>query len=377
MTEHLSGYPALPVIVIGGYLGAGKTTLLNHLLRHAQGRRLAVLVNDFGELSIDADLIVGQDGDVLRLAGGCVCCAIGSDLIESLLQLGESTRPPDLVLIETSGVALPGAVGRGAKLAPGVRLEGVVVMVDGSCVQTLASDRHVGDTVLQQLHDADLLVLNKLDLLEPTRLPGLRQWLQDQTPGAVMIEAIEGQVPADAVLGLRLRDDVTDDGDDLLNRDDETVDAIHPAAHDGLALGSRPDRIRPRAATVPAASRFSTFTAQMPDAMDVEALIQALSDPRLGIVRAKGIVNDDRRGPLVLQGVGARWRTDAATPEQAISASAGKLVVIGLAHAFNPDTLAALIGAHAARSRTRDASEPSGFRYDGASSSPHPTGRRT
>jgi G3E family GTPase len=328
MTEHLPGPPALPVIVIGGYLGAGKTTLLNHLLRHAQGRRLAVLVNDFGELSIDADLIVGQDGDVLRLAGGCVCCAIGSDLIESLVQLGESPRPPDLVLIETSGVALPGAVGRGAKLAPGVRLEGVVVMVDASCVQTLAGDRHVGDTVLQQLHDADLLVMNKIDLLEPVCLPGLRQWLQEQAPGAVMIEAIDGQVPAHAVLGLRLHDDATDDV---------------------IALGSRRDRIGPRAASVPAASRFSTFTAQLPQSIDVPALIQALSDPRLGIVRAKGIVTDLVRGPLVLQGVGARWRADAASPEQAASASAGKLVVIGLADAFDPDTLAALIDAHTAR----------------------------
>lgn len=362
MTEHLPGPPALPVIVIGGYLGAGKTTLLNHLLRHAQGRRLAVLVNDFGELSIDADLIVGQDGDVLRLAGGCVCCAIGSDLIESLVQLGESPRPPDLVLIETSGVALPGAVGRGAKLAPGVRLDGVVVMVDASCVQTLAGDRHVGDTVLQQLHDADLLVMNKLDLLEPARLPGLRQWLQEQAPGAVMIEAIDGQVPAHAVLGLRLRDDVTDEGNDPMDLSDETVNAVHPAARDRFALGSLRDRIGPRAASVPAASRFSTFTAQLPPSMDVAALIQALSDPRWGIVRAKGIVTDLGRGPLVLQGVGARWRTDAASPEQAASASAGKLVVIGLADAFDPDTLAALIGAHTARGLTPDASEPTGFR---------------
>ena len=104
----------LPVTVIGGYLGAGKTTLVNHLLRHAGGRRIAVLVNDFGALPIDADLIEARDGDLLAIAGGCVCCSYGSDLMDALAALLERSPRPDHLVIETSGVALPGSVARSA-----------------------------------------------------------------------------------------------------------------------------------------------------------------------------------------------------------------------------------------------------------------------
>ena len=99
---------SVAVTVIGGYLGAGKTTLVNHLLRAADGLRLAVLVNDFGALPIDRDLIVGSDGDTLEISGGCICCSYGSDLMEALLDLPRRRPGIDRVLIETSGVALPG-----------------------------------------------------------------------------------------------------------------------------------------------------------------------------------------------------------------------------------------------------------------------------
>ena len=122
-TKSFRCWPAMPLstIVLGGYLGAGKTTLLNHLLRHAQGRRIAVMVNDFGDIGIDADLIESTDGEVMNLSGGCICCSVGSDLVAALMALPQRVPPPDLVLIETSGVALPGSVARGARLAPGVR----------------------------------------------------------------------------------------------------------------------------------------------------------------------------------------------------------------------------------------------------------------
>ena len=99
---------ALPVTVIGGYLGAGKTTLVNHLLRHAEGRRLAVLVNEFGELPIDADLIEAEGDDLISISGGCVCCSFGSDLTAALLRLAALEPRPDHVVIEASGVAIPG-----------------------------------------------------------------------------------------------------------------------------------------------------------------------------------------------------------------------------------------------------------------------------
>ena len=100
----------IPVSVIGGYLGAGKTTLVNHLLRNANGRKLAILVNEFGELPIDADLIEADDGDMISIAGGCICCSYGSDLVGALMELPERMPDMDGMLIEASGVALPGAL---------------------------------------------------------------------------------------------------------------------------------------------------------------------------------------------------------------------------------------------------------------------------
>ena len=106
----------VPVTVVGGYLGAGKTTLVNHLLRNAGGRRLAILVNDFGSLPIDADLIEAEEDDLISIAGGCVCCSFGSDLMGALMKLAARTPAPDHLLIETSGVALPGSVARSVAL---------------------------------------------------------------------------------------------------------------------------------------------------------------------------------------------------------------------------------------------------------------------
>ena len=135
----------LPTVVIGGYLGAGKTTLVNHLLRTAAGRRIAVLVNDFGEIAIDAELILGAEGGVLSLAGGCVCCTIGEDLVGALETLLTREPRPDLLLIATSGVGMPGAVAQTAGLMADLLVEGVVVLMDAETVSSAAADRYVGD----------------------------------------------------------------------------------------------------------------------------------------------------------------------------------------------------------------------------------------
>src|SRR5690606_31404360 len=116
----------IPVTVLGGYLGVGKTTLLNHLLRENDGRRLAVLVNDFGDIDIDAELIESREGSVLSLAGGCICCSVGSDLVGALLDLPRQANAPDQILIETSGVALPGAVAQTVGLVASLALDAVI-----------------------------------------------------------------------------------------------------------------------------------------------------------------------------------------------------------------------------------------------------------
>jgi len=116
-----TGVPlTLPVTVIGGYLGAGKTTLINHLLRTANGMRLAVLVNEFGALSIDEDLIEAEQDDIISIAGGCICCSFGDDLSAALMDICAFKPPPDHILIEASGVAVPAAIDTSLTVLPGV-----------------------------------------------------------------------------------------------------------------------------------------------------------------------------------------------------------------------------------------------------------------
>jgi G3E family GTPase len=317
---------ALPVVVLGGYLGAGKTTLVNHLLRHAAGRRIAVMVNDFGDVGIDADLIVARDGDVVNLAGGCVCCSVGSDLVGALCALPARCPRPDLVLIETSGVALPGAVARSIRLAPGVEVDGVVVMADAETVRARAGDRYVGDTVSQQLRDADLLIVNKVDLVDAAALSALHRWLAVEAPRARRLEAVGADVPADVVLGLA-----------------GAGAPVSSLARRGPGLFSgdvSARRLAARAPTVRTADRYDTASVELPGPVDALALGAALADPALGLIRAKGMFAAADGSPHALQLVGPRWRVE---PASCAVAGPGRLVVIGLRGAFDADAVLASV----------------------------------
>ena len=285
----------LPAIVIGGYLGAGKTTLVNHLLRQAQVqvcRRIAVLVNDFGDINIDADLIEGQQGDVLALSGGCICCSFGADLVGALESVAQREPAPDVVLIESSGVALPGLVARSAKLARGISLDAVVVVADAETLRERAADIYVGDTVMQQLRDADLLLLNKTDLVSGAALRGLHRWLDEQTLRAPMIDISQGAIEPDVVLGLQQR----------------------PRAS---LWGGTPT---PR-------DIFESRSIELPYAVDPPALAAQLA---LCTLRAKGWVHDAHGQRWLVQVVGTRWSVTPAPP----SDEAAGLVLIGLKHSL-------------------------------------------
>ncbi|MBL0087873.1 MAG: GTP-binding protein [Ideonella sp.] len=299
----------LPTHVIGGYLGAGKTTLVNQLLRQADGERIAVLVNDFGALNIDADLIVGQDGEVLSLAGGCVCCSFGSDLVGTLAGLQRRAQPPQRVLIETSGVGLPAAVARSARLAPGLHLEGIVVVADALTLRAQATDRYVGDTVRQQLADADLLLLNKADAIAPAALAELRTWLRRMAPQAACAACVQAQVPADLVYGTL------------------------PAPSDDGARPWRPDPwgLKPSA---PAADAFVSHRLDVPPGADLDALTARLSAPEAGLLRAKGWVVDGQGQRWLVQTVGMRTQLTRASATN--GSPSGTLVMIGLRGRFDP-----------------------------------------
>jgi G3E family GTPase len=196
-----------PITVIGGYLGAGKTTLVNHLLRHPGGRRLGVIVNDFGTLAIDADLLAeaaadGADAGVIGLPNGCVCCTVGAGLHEALGALLDRSRPPDHIVIEVSGVADP-AVAAGWATVPPFEPGGVVVLAAADSVRRQARDRFVGGEVLRQLAGADLIVLTKTDLCGAGELDDMGRWLDEASGGAPMVSVVDGDAPVDLVLGVR------------------------------------------------------------------------------------------------------------------------------------------------------------------------------
>jgi G3E family GTPase len=283
----------LPVTILGGYLGAGKTTLVNALLRRAGGLRLAVLVNDFGALPIDADLIEGREGDMLTIAGGCICCSYGSDLVGALLDLAARRPGPDHVLIETSGVALPGAVARSLGLVAGLSLDGIVVLADAETLPARAADRYLADTIARQIEAADLLLLTKLDLLSPEAAASRRAWASDNWPQTRVAEASRGDVPPDLVLG--------------------------------LSRGDRP--VAPMAAHPLPGYATMVMAVEQP-VVDVQAFAAALAQASPLLLRAKGFVTGVSGARFAIQVVGRRAEVSPA-PDATMSPDA--LVCIGLA----------------------------------------------
>jgi G3E family GTPase len=194
------GRPSITVTVLGGYLGAGKTTLLNHILR-STNERIVVLVNDFGSINIDESLIVAADSDKITLANGCICCSLVDGLASALEQVRSLDPAPTRLVIEASGVSNPASIAAYAH-GRGLHLDGIVTVVDAETVRAHSNDRYVGDTVRRQIVAADLLILNKTDLIASTELASLRTWLTSLGDvGIPMINAVQGQVALGALLG--------------------------------------------------------------------------------------------------------------------------------------------------------------------------------
>ena len=276
----MSQHP-LPVTIIGGYLGAGKTTLVNHLLRHANGRRLAILVNEFGDLPIDEDLIEALDDDIISIAGGCVCCSFGSDLTAGLMDLAKLSPPPDHVVLESSGVAIPGAIAATIGLLSDVAVAGIVVLGDAETLRKNANHKFMGDTVTRQLADADLVILNKADLVAEAYLADLRSFVGEHAKTGAVLDATHGQLPVDVV------------------------------------LDTHADPQKPRLAGPHGATGFDSTVVDLPQPVDPEALARTLSSADLNLVRAKGFVRGVDYQTYAVQCVARRWtvtKTDHAGP---------------------------------------------------------------
>jgi G3E family GTPase len=319
MAAEANADPIL-LTVIGGFLGAGKTTLLNALLRDAGDRRLAVMINDFGEINIDAELVRSRAGEMVSLTNGCICCGIGGDYIAALAGLRDLPRPPEHVVVEASGVADPGALAVYGDL-PGFRQDAAIVVADAETVRERAGDDLMGRQILGQLRSADLLVLNKTDLVDADALAETRAWLRDIAgPSTAIVDASFGEVPIGVLLGAH-------DGPPApaRARNGHAHDHDHHARdHPGFETWS--------------------WTGEAP--VSGTGLVEALKALPDGIVRAKGLLHlqEDGASRYVVQLVGRRWSVKADRPWKHGERHDSRLVVIGLPGSVRADELDATLG---------------------------------
>lgn len=296
----------IPLTVLGGFLGAGKTTLVNHLLRAELDRRVAVLVNDFGAIDIDAELITARDGETLSLANGCVCCSLAGGLMKTLLELRQRSEPPEHLLIEASGVADPWKIAQIGLAGRAYRLDAVIVLADAETVREQSDDLHVGDIVRRQLAVADLLVLNKCDRIDDRQRTAVRDWLGEQVPEARIVETVRAKLPPELVLGQSLRR-ATEPADE--------PETLHQA-------------------------QFQSFSFSADRPFDAAALRRLLAELPSGVLRAKGVVwlDEAPQRRHVLQWVAGRWSLTADEP-RGERQPGSRLVVLGLPGSFEPQAL--------------------------------------
>ena len=192
----------IPVTVLTGYLGAGKTTLLNRILSEDHGKRYAVIVNEFGEVGIDNDLIVGADEEVFEMNNGCVCCTVRGDLIRVLSGLMKRKGKFDAIIVETTGLADPGPVAQTFFVDDDVRakaqLDSVTTVVDAKHLPLRLADSH---EAVEQIAFADQIILNKTDLVTPAELAAVEAQIRRINPLAPIHRAQRSNVPLEAVLG--------------------------------------------------------------------------------------------------------------------------------------------------------------------------------
>jgi G3E family GTPase len=194
------GQRVIPLTILTGFLGAGKTTLLNRILNGDHGLRVAVLVNDFGSINIDADLVVGVESDVISLANGCVCCSIRDDLIEAVVGVLDRPERPEYVLLEASGVADPAGIAQtfGVRaFHERIRLDSIACVVDAE--QVFAAPEQM-QLKVWQIGFADLLILNKVDLAGAEQAKKVRGWLDDQFNRLRIVETSHCEVPLEILL---------------------------------------------------------------------------------------------------------------------------------------------------------------------------------
>lgn len=329
----MTAYSKIPVTIVTGFLGAGKTTLIRHLLAHAAGRRLALVINEFGDVGVDGEILkaCGADacgpGAIVELANGCLCCTVADDFIPAIEGLLALPERPDHIVVETSGLALPKPLIKAfdwPEIRARLTVDGVVAVVDGHAVAdgrfaddpaavtaqragdaSIDHDNPLEEVYEDQLLAADLVVINKADLLDADELGAIEAEIRRAVPRAVkVVRASEGRVDPAVALGL-----VAAAEDDLSAR---------PSHHDGAASHDHDD--------------FESFIVEVDAVAEPEALIarlRAVAETH-DVLRIKGFVAVEGKAMrLLVQGVGNRFRHQFDRPWGREEARTGRLVVIG------------------------------------------------
>ncbi|WP_132443878.1 cobalamin biosynthesis protein CobW [Sulfitobacter indolifex] len=344
----MSDLAKIPVTVITGFLGAGKTTLIRHLMTNAGGRRLALLVNEFGTVGVDGDILKSCAIDdcpaenIVELANGCICCTVADDFIPTIEALMALPTRPDHILIETSGLALPKPLLKAfdwPAIRSKITVDGVIALADAEAVaagtfaadvaavdaQRLADDSLDHETPLSEVFEdqiscADIILMSKADLAGPEGLAKARKVIEDESPREIpILEMTEGVIDPKVVLGLNAAAE-----DDL---------AARPSHHDGHDDHEHDD--------------FETVVIPMPEVADVDALVASIE--RLAreqnILRVKGYVAvEGKPMRLLVQAVGARVRQQFDRPWGS-DPRAGHLVVIAEHDDINLAAIRDVLGA--------------------------------
>jgi G3E family GTPase len=299
-----------PVTILTGFLGSGKTTLLNRILQADHGLRVAVLVNDFGEINVDAGLVVNVEGESMELSNGCICCTIRDDLLMAVLNMMQRPQPPEYVIIEASGVSEPAAIALTflmPELRPILQLDGVITVVDVEQVLDLGQ---YADLIYDQVYAADIVMLNKVDLVDRETVEQIKDWVRGIVPKARLLETVYADAPLELLLGVGRfavdpeLDSITPHAKSDFMHDDDDHNHDHDEEHEHHHHAHKHDH----------SQMFSTCSYVTDKPLALDRFRETFKALPTTIFRAKGFVNladlPDRRAVFQMTGRRASLTVD-------------------------------------------------------------------
>lgn len=326
MTNPIPENP-IPLSVLAGFLGAGKTTLLNRILNGEHSMRIAVLVNDFGSINIDAALIVdvSDEEDTITLSNGCICCTIRDDLLDATLGLVQREDPPDYIVVEASGVSDTIDVALAFRYMRQIKINSIISVIDAEQFMDIQYEHRV--LAMNQIGMADVIIVNKVDLVTEEQLKNLRTYIYDIMPRSRMLEAVQCDVPLELLL------DTGNYSIDHALQQPKTDIHVHSAlAH------NHHDHEHTDHSTI-----FETWNWTSNELCSFRALKRMTEQLPLSIYRAKGFffLADEPDKRAVLQIVGKRVELKLEHWDAATQLS--QFVVIGTHDNIHPDELQSLM----------------------------------